>query len=87
MLDKLISNYINKLSVNDILSFASKNNIILSNNEANIIYNYIVENWYILLHNNPTPIFNKLKKEISNDTYNICIKLYNEYHQKYSNYL
>lgn len=86
MLDKILSTYINNLSINNIYTFCENNNISISDNEIKIIYNHITKNWYEILHN-PTPIFNTLQKELSPETYNICIDLYNKYYQKYKNYL
>ena len=87
MIDKIIENYINHLSIDNILLFAAKNNINLDNNEANIIYNLLINNWYTLLHKDPSNIFNELNNKVSIKTYNKCIELYNIYYKKYKNYL
>ena len=41
MKDIIISNYIKKISYDDIDLFAKKNNIILNNNQIHIIYNIL----------------------------------------------
>ena len=83
MIDKLIQNYIKNLNINDIIKFANTKNYNLSTKEATIIYNCITNNWYELIHNNPDNIFNELKPNLSIETYNICLSLYNEYKTKY----
>ena len=87
MIDKLVNSYLKSLSTTDIILFAKKNNIDLDNNESKIIYNYIINNWYTLIHEDTTILFDKFQKEVSTDTYNKCIKLYNEYKEKYKHYL
>lgn len=87
MIDKIVKEYINHLSYKDVLLFASKNNITISDNEAKIICKYIVNNWYTLIHGDTTNIFNNLKQEVSQNTYVKCQQLFKEYYLKYKNYL
>ena len=80
-MEKIIDSYINKLNKNDINKFALKNNITLTNEEIEIIYNTIKNEWKILL-NNPNQVFSNLKSRISNNTYNNIIYFYNLYSKK-----
>lgn len=87
MIDKLVKNYLSQLSIDDIILFAKQNNIFIDNDEAKIIYQYLVNDWYTLLHEDTRSLFSKFQKEVSFETYDKCIKLYNEYYQKYKHYL
>ena len=78
MMEKLINSYVNKLTKQDILLFADKNNITLTNEEVDIIFNVIKKDWQELLHN-PNKIFNNIKSQVSLTTYNNIIYFYNLY--------
>lgn len=81
MMEKLINSYVNKLTKQDILLFADKNNITLTNEEVDIIFNVIKKDWQELLHN-PNKIFNNIKSQVSLTTYNNIIYFYNLYSKK-----
>lgn len=78
----LISKYINKLTKDDIKTFAYNKGILLEEYEIDIIYFYIKKYYKEFLQSNDLLILNKLKKEISKNTYNHIINLYNEYKRK-----
>lgn len=82
MYEKIIESYVNKLTINDIYTFANYKNISITNNEANIIYNYIKKYWMIFYKENPTKLFNELKTQLSSNTYDNLIQLYIEYKNK-----
>lgn len=82
MFQNLIKNYINHLTINDILNFAKTQNIYLTNDECNIIYNYIKNDWQTIAFGNPKPIFDELKKRVSKNTYDKAIELFNKYKSK-----
>ena len=75
---ELIKNYINNLSINDIKNYADKNNIIYTNKELLIVYDFIKE-YHIDILNNNTEVFNILKNKISNNLYSNLLDLYNTY--------
>lgn len=81
MINKIIGSYVNKLTKNDIKVFALNNNVNLTDNETNIIYQTIKQDWEQLLRN-PNPIFNKVKNELNPNTYNKIIELYSIYKKK-----
>ena len=83
----LIQKYINNLTINDVVSFANKNNIDLSNDEVDYIYKKNKKNWETLIFGNPTFIFNDLKNHISSNNYNKVLELFNLYRNKYKSYL
>lgn len=81
MMEKMINSYVNKLTKNDIIKFADKNNITLTNNEVDIIFNTIKKDWQDLLHN-PNKVFNNIKSKVSLNTYNNIIYFYDLYSKK-----
>ena len=82
MYEILIKKYINKLTLNDINNYAKQNNILLQNNEDKIIYDFIINNWKNIYYSKNINIFDNLKKQLSNNTYNKIIELYNIYKEK-----
>ena len=78
----LIKEYLKRLSLKDINDFANKNNITLKNGEDKIIYDFIKNNWMEVYKGDVNKAFNSLKKEVSEDTYNAIMNLYNEFKDK-----
>lgn len=87
MKDIIIQNYINKLTIEDIIKFAQNNNIHLSTEESKHILYHAKKDWKTILYSNPTPIFEALQKEISTENYEKGKRLYEEYKQKYQSFL
>lgn len=81
MIEKIIHSYINKLTKEDIKSFAEQNQVSLTEEEVNIIYEVIKNHWRELLYN-PQPIFDKLKNQVSSNTYQKIIYFYDLYSKK-----
>lgn len=82
-MEKMINSYVNKLTTNDIINFASKNNIKLTDEEVNIIFNTIKKDWRALLYN-PNQVFADIRNKVSPTTYNKIIYFYNLYSKKLS---
>lgn len=82
MYKELALKYIKNLTPNDINNYAKSKNINLSNDEINIIFNFIL-NYYKDILNKNTSVFDKLKPKISNDLYNKIILIYEENKNKY----
>lgn len=82
MYEMLIKEYLKKLTLNDINNFALKYNFKLQPNEDKIIYNFIINNWKEVYKGNPNKAFLKLKGQVSSDTYNFAITLYNQFKDK-----
>ena len=82
MYEMLIKEYIKRLSLKDINDFANKNNINLINDEDKKIYDLITKYWKDVYNGNPNEAFTILKNEVSEDTYNKVIDLYNKYKRK-----
>ncbi len=82
MYEKLIKNYVDKLTINDIFNFANYENIVISNNDANTILFYIKNYWQIIYKGDSTQIFIELKSKLQESTYKKVIELYNKYKNK-----
>ena len=65
----LIEPYINNITKNDINSFALKNNINLSNNELEFIYNFIKTRYKEVLNNPNNFSLTKYKNNYSNENF------------------
>lgn len=78
----IIKKYINLLTLDDIKRFADEKNIIYTNDEAIIIYNFIMYYHNDLLDEN-IKVFEEIKNKISPNLYKTLLHLYIEYKQKY----
>ena len=81
MIEKIIHSYVNRLTKEDIKNFAYQNHICLTEEEVNIIYFEIKNHWQELL-NNPQPIFEQIKSQVSPTTYQNIIYFYDLYSKK-----
>ena len=75
----LIEPYINNITKNDINSFAAKNNISLSNNELEFIYNFIKTRYKEILNNPNNFSLTKYKNNFSNENFVKINGLINRY--------
>lgn len=73
------------MSINDVYNFAEKNNYKLNNDEANIIYNTIKNNWEEIIFGDHKKILDNIN--INKDLYEKLNTLINEYKTKYSELL
>ncbi len=87
MFKNMIAEYINKISITDVIKFANSNDIALSENEATIIHNCIQNNYNTIIYGNSDMIFDSLSKDISPDKINKMKYLLNFYKNKYRFYL
>ena len=78
----LIKKYINTLKKSDIVEFARKQNVKLSEIELDTIYNTIKTRWEEI-YTNGIKVINEYKNKLTNTTYNKLIELYNEYKNRY----
>ena len=83
----LIENYIKQISKQDILEFASKNNIQLEKQEQDILYHYLKNNWQDLLYGNSRSIFKELEEKLGSEKFNNLKSLYDFYFEKYHDFL
>lgn len=82
----LIKNYIDNLDIKTLKEFGIKNNINLSDNELNFVYNMIKENVMDILKDEK-PYLEILKKNINNNDYLKIEDLVSFYKNKYKGYL
>ena len=78
---RIIINYINNISTNDIKNFANKNNFPITNSESIIIYNFIKKNYNQILNGDESSL-QDLKSKLRCDLYNKIIELYMHYKSK-----
>lgn len=78
-----IYEYINRLRRDDVLKFCSLKGINISDNEINIIYDYIKQD-HKRFFNNPTEVLNEIKVKVSDNTFSEIMKLYDKYKNKIS---
>ena len=79
MLDKnIIYEYIKRIKKEDIYNYCIKEKIKLSNNEIDIIYDYI-NNRYNDIIDNPNNTLLEIKDKLNIKTYNKLLELYDKY--------
>lgn len=83
----LIKEYINNISYEDVISFASNQGITLTNEETEIIYDNIKNNWRTILYGNARGILDDLKSKLKPATYNKIEELYVSFKDKFNNHL
>ncbi|MDD2377336.1 MAG: hypothetical protein PHD10_03750 [Bacilli bacterium] len=87
MKDKLIIEYINKLTIKDVDDFAKKNGITLKSQELELVYHSVKNKWRTILYGNPIPILNEFKEKTDPVTFNKIENLYSQFKSKINNYL
>ncbi len=87
MKEIIIKQYIDKITIDDVYNFGIKNDIILNNKDLNLIYNYVKKDWKTIIFGDISPIFNNLKSNLDEKTFNKIKCLYFEFKEKYKNYL
>ena len=79
MKKNLIISYINKITKQDIINYLNKENIEYTNDELDLIYNAIKNDYEVILSND-------FDKYITNYKFNLNEKLYNKILEKYNEY-
>lgn len=82
MYEAFIREYLKRLSLKDINDFADKNNMHLKQNEDKIIYDFIMKNWKEVYKGDAIKTLNSLKKDVSEDTFNNIMILYEQFKNK-----
>ena len=83
MKERLISEYINRMTLDDVNNFAIKNGIILKEDEVKLIYNHIKSNWRTIVFGNPRGILDDLKNKLDNTSYQKIETLYIYFKNRY----
>lgn len=79
MKKELIKNYISKITKDDIISYIAKENVYANEEEVDLIYNAIKNDYEYLLNNDFMKYISNYKLNINEDLYNKIIEKYNEY--------
>lgn len=82
----LISEYVNRMQKQDVNNFTIKQGITLDNEELDIIYNYIKNNYKTLIYGNPKVILEEIKYQVKPLTYNKIENLYMQFKDKIDNF-
>ena len=83
--ERLISEYVNRMNIDDVSKFATQNGISLNEKELNIIFNYIKKEYMTICFGNPRPILDDLKTKINPVSYQKIESLYIFFKEKYGN--
>lgn len=78
----LIANYIKRLTKQDIINFASNQNIYLSNEEIDTLYYYIKNKYKEFLNGNQEALLLEIKPQVSKETYAKILEFYKLYKDK-----
>lgn len=76
MYDYLVGEYIKKLNINDIINFGLKNNVVISQNDANTLLIYAKKYYKTFMYGDPTDLIKELKKKLEPNTYKEAYRLY-----------
>ncbi len=82
MYKELIKKWIPNLTKENIIDYAKKINISLSDSDANTLYQFIMKNYSEILEGNETS-FEELKQKINPNLYQQLLKLYEQNKAKY----
>lgn len=85
MLKHYIEKYVNNMSINDVNQFASKNDVILTNEEAKIIFDTIKSDWETIVFKDHNIVLNKVN--LNSDLLSKINDLIIMYKEKYSQLL
>ena len=80
-----ILNYIKKLTKNDIVNFASKQNISLCDDEIDVIYFYIKTRYQDFFLGKVEEVLLEIKDKVSSSTYLKILEYYQLYLEKVKN--
>lgn len=87
MFYNLIERYINKMTKEDVKNFAINKNINLSNEELDFTYDFVKKNYKNFLANPKVFNIERYKNNYTEENFSKITKVYQEYSQKYANYL
>jgi len=76
MYEKIVGEYINKLTEDKIKTLAHNHNINLSSEEVKILYVYAKNYWKVFFKGDPNELIDELKGQINRDAFNKLYSLY-----------
>ena len=83
----IIERFINNMTKDDVNNFAISKNIHLSESELDYTYNFIKKNYKSMLQNPKLFNIERYRNNYSEENFTKISKVYQEYFQKYANYL
>ena len=83
----LIKRYMDKLTKEEVQSFAMKNNIILTEEELNFTYTFVKKNGEMIIRNPNLLQFDRFKDQFSTENFVKIQRLFVMYYQKYGHLL
>ena len=83
----IIERYMQRLTMEDIRTFALSKNITLSDDELKFTYDFVKKNYQNFFKNPKLFDINRYKSNYTEENFNKIVKVFNEYSQKYSSYL
>ena len=83
----LITNYIEKLTKEEIMNFLNKNNINLNEQELDFTFNYIKNNYKTIINDIDSFNIDRFKDKFREEIHVKLTNLINEYKNKYGNLL
>lgn len=83
MKERLIEQYVNRMTTDDVKSFALKNGINLSDEEINFLYNKAKNNWKTIVFGNPRGLLDEIKEILDRETYQKIENLYVFFKNRY----
>ncbi len=78
----LLINYIKRLKKQDIINFANNQNISLTDDEVDVIYDYVKNRYLDFLDGNREELLRELKSKVSCSTYSKILEYYQLYQDK-----
>ena len=78
----LVTEYVKRLRKEDINTFALKQGIILTEDEIDIIFDYIKKDYKTLIYGNPRPLLDEVRQKVRPLTYNKIENLYEQFKDK-----
>ena len=75
----LISEYVKRITKDDINKFSLKQGVNLTKDELDIIYNYVKKDYKTVIYGNPRVILDELKIKVRPLTYNKIESLYEQF--------
>ena len=83
MKEKLISEYVNRMTLDDVNKFALQNGINLKDDEIKLIYDRIKSDWHTIVFGNPRAILDELKSKLDNASYQKIEAMYVYFKNRY----
>ena len=78
----LVSEYVKRLTKDDIVKFANNQGVVLESDELDIIYDYVKNKYKTVLYGNARSVLDELKEKVRPMTYQKIETLYLQFKDK-----